>query len=327
MWRTKLKPILVVWTSLTTTLAQAQVNSATIIEAAVTALPECVDFCFIGICISIYCTPYGCSIDYSPWVEHYSPDLVVTAYKDPGENTWDEMESLYGGAAKVSADLQVGSLFGGLAGGGPNYISRQEKDKDTKSVRRAFSNMHFKETSVIGSPTNIVNHTIPYVCPSYIIPYFPYYHSEFDAFEWRYGLFESFYPASWIPGLREISQLPLTTWGGVHPRIGFVKSEHPARAAAVASQRAIDIVTRDHQPHIYSDYYVGEESDEDNDHWQMVYPERDTMCYPFGAPNEYVFFRTEEEERYAFIYWHYLECCPDAKGVVIAKIPSPPVCI
>jgi len=308
----------------------ATTNSAAIAEAASAALstPECLEYCVTGYCISIICTPFGCTLQYSALISHRSPDLVVSAYKEPGENTWSEASSLYGALAKGAANAIVG--FGKVeAGGGPNYVARQERDaQDEKKPgqKRPFANLHFKEVSVIGSPTIEATNAIEGTCEAEAEPFEAYVQSEFDAFEWRWGLLEKLYPASWILGLREISQTPLTTWGGVHPRMGFVKSEHPARAAAVGAQRAIDIATRLHQPHVYRPINGAEgaqyESDEKTDKWQMVSPETDKVCYAFGSATDYITHRVDDEEQYAFLYWQKLQCCPYAKGVVIARVET-----
>jgi len=288
---------------------------------------ECLEYCVTGVCVSIICSPYGCTLDYSALISHRSPDLVVSAYKEPGENSWDDAKSTYGSASKGAANSIVN--YAGLeTSGGPNYTARQSGKADQQSSEegqtRAFSNLHFKETSVIGSPTTYVTDQISGTCPAESEEYRPYYQSEFDAFEWRWGLLEKFYASSWIPGFKEISQTPFTTWGGLHPRVGFIKSEHPARAAAVAAQRSVDIMTKKRQPHVYllqnrpngptfpSDYKT--------DKWQMVYPEIDNTCYSFGSATDYVTERVDTQEEYVFLYWQKLECCPYAKGVVIAKI-------
>jgi len=288
---------------------------------------ECLEYCVTGICISIICTPYGCTLDYSTLISHRSPDLVVSAYKEPGENSWDEARSAYGSAAKSAANSFVN--YAGLeTTGGPNYTSRQssktDEDNEAEGQSRAFSNLRFKEASVIGSPTTYVTDQISGTCPAESEEYRPYYQSEFDAFEWRWGLLEKFYASSWIPGLKEISQTPLTTWGGLHPRVGFIKSEHPARAAAVAAQRAVDIMTKKRQPHVYLLQNRPDgptfPSDHKSDKWQMVYPEADSACYSFGSATDYVTERVDAQEEYVFLYWQKLECCPYAKGVVIAKV-------
>lgn len=288
---------------------------------------ECLEYCVTGICISIICTPFGCTLDYSTLISHRSPDLVVSAYKEPGENAWNDAKSLYGSAAKSAANSFVN--YAGLeTSGGPNYTSRQsgraEQDSAVAGQSRAFSNMHFKEVSVIGAPTAIVTDQVSGTCPAESDEYRPYYQSEFDAFEWRWGVLEKLYASSWIPGLKEISRTPFTTWGGLHPRIGFIKSEHPARAAAVAAQRSVDIMTKKRQPHLYllqnSPSGPTFPSDFDTDKWQMVYPQTDNICYSFGNATDYVTGRVDELEEYVFLYWQRLECCPFAKGVVVSKV-------
>lgn len=325
----KTVPLVVVmlWLVLPLQHSLAATNTSEIASAATAGAPDCVDFCWIGICVSIVCTPLGCTLDYSAWVSHHSPDYVVSSYKEPGENTWSEMRSVLQSSAKSAANSIVG--FDQVeATGGPNYVARQRREAERGAGQeRSFSNLHFKEATVIGSPTVLATNAIPYTCPSTALPFLPYFQSEYDAFEWRWGLLEKLYPSSWIPGLREISQRPLTTWGGVHPRMGFVKSEHPARAAAVAAQRAIDIVTRIYQPHVYYPTFETFTSDEKEDHWQMVSPQMDSMCYAFGEPTDYVNGRVDDREEYSFLYWPKLECCPDAKGVVIAHIPTAEVCL
>lgn len=288
---------------------------------------ECLEYCVTGICISIICTPYGCTLDYSILVSHRSPDLVVSSYKEPGENSWDDAKSIYGAAAKGAANSFV-NYVGLETSGGPNYTSRQsdnsDQDSSVEGQSRAFNNLHFKETSVIGSPTTYVTDQISGNCPAESEEYRPYFQSEFDAFEWRWGLLEKFYASSWIPGLKEISRTPFTTWGGLHPRIGFIKSEHPARAAAVAAQRSVDIMTKKRQPHVYLLQNRPDgptfPSDYKTDKWQMVYPRIDNVCYSFGSATDYVTGRVDAREEYVFLYWQKLECCPFAKGVVIAKI-------
>jgi len=52
----------------------------------------------------------------------------------------------------------------------------------------------------------------------------------------------------------------------------------------------------------------------------MVYPEMDNTCYSFGSATDYVTERVDTQEEYVFLYWQKLECCPYAKGVVIAKV-------
>ena len=134
----------------------AGATTADLFSAASTGVSnqDCLEYCVTGVCISIICTPFGCTLDYSTLISHRSPDLVVSSYKEPGENSWDEAKSLYGSLAKGAANSIVN--YAGLeTTGGPNYTSRQSGKEDQQSSEegqsRAFGNLHFKETSVIGS--------------------------------------------------------------------------------------------------------------------------------------------------------------------------------
>jgi len=98
--------------------------------------PECLDYCVTGVCISIICTPFGCTLDYSTLISHRSPDLVVSSYKEPGENSWDDAKSLYGALAKGAANSIVN--YAGLeTTGGPNYTSRQSGKEDQQDSEEA----------------------------------------------------------------------------------------------------------------------------------------------------------------------------------------------
>ena len=89
------------------------------------------------------------------------------------------------------------------------------------------------------------------LCESQTTSFYPYFQSGLDAFSWRQEVPEIFYPASWLPGLREIGTWPVQSWGGVFPRTGWTTQAEEPKAAAINAQRAGDIVTRSFQPHIY----------------------------------------------------------------------------
>jgi integrating conjugative element protein (TIGR03756 family) len=104
-----------------------------------------------------------------------------------------------------------------------------------------------------------------------------------------------FYPASFIPGLREIGAWPLQTWGGVYPRTGWTVQAEEPKAAAINAQRAGDIVTRTVQTHLYLPIFDSSSSDQkvwppgplkETDHrtgtWQMLLPVAESSCGVFG---------------------------------------------
>lgn len=303
----------------TPAFVETPVNTATIAASAVAAAPKCLDYCVEGVCLSIICTPFGCKVKSTPWISHNIPELVVSAYSQPGEIPWTEAKNTYGIPAR-----------GTLAGNGPFYTSRAKSGHKKNANSRAHSNLHFKEASVIGSPTGVFTRyaiSNSGFCPSKSRPFFPYFQSEYDYAEWRFGLAEKLYPASWLPGMREVSQTPLTTWGNIHPRTAFVKSEHPGKAGAVIAQRAVDIVTRSYQPHIYYPAPLPA-SNEKKDNWQMIHPEVEVDCKPFGGATDYEFYKTSLRDDFSWLYWQNVNCCPQAPGYVFNKISfSSPICI
>lgn len=88
----------------------------------------------------------------------------------------------------------------------------------------------------------------------------PYFLSGLDIVGWRMGIPEVVYPKSYAlygPGLptdlHVVNQQYATpnVWGGIYPRKGFVAQSDISKARSLAAFRAIHIVTRTGQPHIY----------------------------------------------------------------------------
>jgi len=150
--------------------------------------------------------------------------------------------------------------------------------KENKHIARmdngTVRNLRYNEVNVIGSPAaNAIRHTMkytvpsvlggPFLCKSSVRPYFPYLMSEYDAIAWRkaeVNLPSTLNDYAKNKGGVHIGSLSASnpngnTWGPVHPRIGFVYQTDSTKAAAVAAQRGIDIVTKPHQlPHVYKPY-------------------------------------------------------------------------
>ena len=126
-------------------------------------------------------------------------------------------------------------------GGGGRYQHDARDVGDTTT--RPHQNLFFKDTSVIGSPAASVMSQAGnrYFCPSEATVLEPFFLSELDSLSWRAGALsgpEAIYPASYIPGLREVGPHAFNSWGPVHPRSGFIVSNEEPKGAAVLAQRA-----------------------------------------------------------------------------------------
>ena len=169
------------------------------------------------------------------------------------------------------------------------------------------------------------------LCQSQTTSFVPYFQSGLDALSWRQEVPEIFYPASFIPGLREIGTWPLQTWGGVYPRTGWTTQAEEPKAAAINAQRAGDIVTRTAQPHVYvpvtGSSSSGQkvwppgpllEKDRRTGTWQMMVPLSESSCNVFGT-NDLASLtgwgggRVDDAGDYVWNLWRPYKCC-ERKG-------------
>jgi len=350
----KILSIFLIVSSLTSNSYAEDITTADIVESGLNE--ECINYCIVGICYFLVCTPFGCSIKTSPRIDHYLPDLVVTVYDEPEENPWTEYRSVMGNAEVAAQQGLISSIAGSEVSGG-NFISADQ------SVN---SNIRFKEASVVGNPFVIIAQEgfNSYMCPSDAQPFMPYFSSSFDYLAWRWGIPDRFTSEALIPGKREIgsrstNNLLGNTWGAVYPRFGFVHQSDDAKAAAVIAQRSVDIVTRTGQPHVYrplnqdgdsqASYDSNEGSDSDQplmsdqsgqegsdsgsnekrDRWQMISPKEDDTCKPFGSTDSnWSDGRNPDGKRqYAWNYWRNYQCCIPRPGAYLGHTSIPPVCL
>ncbi|MDZ7753231.1 MAG: TIGR03756 family integrating conjugative element protein [Gammaproteobacteria bacterium] len=225
----------------------ATITTPGIVAQTTAGALTCMRWMPVGLCFWLRCGWRGCRVRTSLKVGHYNPDLVVSAYNELGGNPWAEIRASLGLAQKAAATGLLGSLL-------PVPIDSAGNRTEGRSEPRGHKNMVFRETDAIGHPMGSlagVAAGVGLLCQSQTTPFFPYFQSALDILSWRQEVPEIFYPASWIPGLREIGSWPLQTWGNVHPRTGWTTQAEEPKAAAINAQRAGDIVTRAAQPHVY----------------------------------------------------------------------------
>ncbi|MBE0471654.1 MAG: TIGR03756 family integrating conjugative element protein [Methyloprofundus sp.] len=320
------------------TLSAKEFNSADLLEKATKA--DCIDYCVVGMCHFVTCTPFGCSYDTKPRIRHYLPDLVVTVSDEAKKNPWTEYREVMSNAESAVTEGVLGELAGAKIGGGsiisPNLL--------------ANSNTRFKEASVVGHPLAVATRqgfSGGFLCPSNAEPYKPYFSSVFDYLAWRWGLPDNLTVQSWVPGMREIGSMSTSnpignSWGAVYPRQGMVVQQDDVIASAVIAQRAVDIVTNTGQPHVYLPFDSNDEfmsgqngkvktsgkANERKDRWQQISPKTDSTCQPFGNNNlTWSAGRDDGERRYGWAYWRQYECCTPGAGLYIGSTPAPEFCL
>lgn len=313
----------------TTALAHAPLSAAmeftttaALFAQAIASYPSCAFLHISGICFWLFCTPFGCDIKASTRFSHFAPDLVVSTYHDVATHPWPEIGIPLAAATTSTIGALLGKPLSDSAG------TRSRADRTDKARR-------FRDADAIGHPATKIG-----PCPTAVSPFVPYFMSTLDALVWSsYLPAELLFPASWIPGMREVGMWPANTWGNVYPRTGEVVQQHEVKGAAVLSQRIVDFVTRPGQPHVYA--YVSSaalavrgsrlvwdpppaiEMNPMGGLWQMnvAVP---TGCHVFGlndtaSPVSYGDWMTTNSGSYAYTLWRPYACCR-VRGVFIGHI-------
>ena len=284
---------------------------------AVASFPACGMWHSSGLCFFLVCG-WGCHIVTTPRFSHMRPDLVVSTYHDLDNHPWPGIGLPLGHIALRASSLLYRTMIGDSAG------TRSRPNRTDK-------NEIYRDGDAIGHPGGVFS-APGLICSSGVQPFMPYYNSFTDAMVWRNFLpVEMIYPASWLPGLREIGTWPLNTWGGVFPRAGWATQQHGVKGAAVLSQRIADIITNPGQPHVYVPVPTGGmhyrggslvwdpppaiENTVLGGLWQLSAPFRGiAACTPFGlndsvSPVSYGDAHTSSTNSYAFTLWRPYACC------------------
>ncbi len=171
-----------------------------------------------------------------------------------------------------------------------------------------------------------------YICPGGSGMLSIQYHSELDSTFWRGKIpLELLYPGSWIPGIGEVGNSLINTWGGGYPRTGELVQSHPRKASAVFAHRVGSIITRGAQPHIYKKLsekgggfrYFATMADPK---WQAVHPLPEPGCITFGSNDSLGLgswgdYKTSSNDGYVWNLWLRYECCKKAAEIFLFAVP------
>lgn len=242
---------------------------------------------------------------------------------------WSEVPSSYSSTETDYAAEQMQGASQWLSQAGQLVSAYQSYSSSLNGQGGANSGFNVTGGDSQGSGDTVGTNTggNEYFCPPGVIPFGLPMHSELDVWFWR-GIIplESLYPATWLPGMREVGSGLAQTWGSVYPRQGAVFQQHPVKASAVLAQRVGDIVTRRAQPHIYSALdmrksgwrWFGEQGIREHNAnqtiWQRIYPNPDSSCRVFGSNDSLSLTsfgdnNVSSREGYLWVPWRRQECC------------------
>ncbi|MCR6480995.1 TraU family protein [Variovorax sp. ZS18.2.2] len=175
--------------------------------------------------------------------------------------------------------------------------------------------------------------TSAYICPGGAGMLSIHYNSDIDANFWRGKIpLELLYPGSWIPGVGEVGNSLINTWGGTYPRTGELVQSHPVKSSAVLTARVSSIIRQAAQPHIYkklsakgeSNYVYFKRGVEPR--WQAVHPVPSPACITFGQNDSislgsYGDYKTSGAEGYIWNLWNKYECCERKTPIFLFAVP------
>jgi len=327
------------------------INTLDITTSAIKALPQCLDYELkAALCVWIKVSFSGVLVTITPKVRHKLPDFVVTAFTggsgtrwggsegvDKTATPWTELrllESLPARQIQQSALMKIPLGSPTITYGSFSHAAAISHAK--------VQNARFVEVNVVGNPTiNLIQSEIKkilggtsFLCDSNVEPLKPYFMSELDTLAWHMPKVEMIqYLPNLIPGKREISKetsfamKAVKSWGSIFPRTGFVLQQELAKAAAVSSQRAIDVVLHKKQvPHVYAHYKVTGKATfirhlatpEVNQSWQMIKPKQQNFCEAFGGSGEWGKDKQppkdDTRQGLSWNYWNEYECCMPGPG-------------
>ena len=214
----------------------------------------------------------------------------------------------------------------------------EDGGKATEGHRGHYTSLTFKAVDIIGSPASATYEALASTgfCSPSTTPYMPYFVSQADPF-WIEPVVES--PLVGLFAWRKVG-VPGANFGSIFPRVGFMHQAHGYKAAALAAQRAADIVTNRLQPHLYQPMLANAEpgywppgriieNQPFNHAWQALSPAGSgtAPCTVFGEipdaalPLDPYAARVAPSENYAWHLWRRYACCEREGAALVYHTP------
>ncbi len=303
-----------------TVVMASSINSATLTTDTLAALPSCLHYKVVGVCYWLICG-VGCSVNTTPKIDHYLPDVVATVYPTYKSDPWFLVNHTIDVADHLAGNAVYKILNHGM----------QIKGGAMNSAGSNDSNIKLREVDIIGNPALSALHA-HYLLRGQATPMMPYYQSQLDADEWRSGLLEQLYWQSWVPG-NDVGTFLVNEWGSTYPRQGFLMQANVGKASAVYAVRGANIATTASYDHVSMDLaskHCPDEgcttagpilSDTPKTEWQMVLPNPQTVCHAKidYTANPAWTVHQPDSQTYSWIVWREYRGCIQGKGVYLGS--------
>lgn len=303
-----------------------------IISATSNAALTCMKWRPVGICVWMTCYGPICNFNTSVKVKNFVPELTVQAYDKGDGEPWTESQSVNKFSQGDADSSWVTTLISwvekfdvktvGIRGG-----------VSTEAKKDQHANLYFKLLDAYGNPgiqafNKIANSTGGYVCKGVATMFWPYLISNLDSVAWRWDIPEMFYPQS-LNVFTTAYDLgdSLNNYGPIYPRHGFMTAQDPLKGAVLAAFRAVHVITRKNEPHLYWSIYEDpspgywppkplDKNVPDTGQWQQLYPYTDSQCRSFPYDGNPPAYRRSQDGNYIWNFWRSYKCC-EREGQVL----------
>ena len=303
----------------------SSINTVEIVAYTMEAALSCMNWQLRGICIWLACVGPICTANTTVKVKNHVPDLVVQAYDRANDEPWSESHDINIISQGDAQSSWVTTIIGWIESFDVGLVGI-EGGVDTEASQHSHENLNFKLVDAYGNPALIAFNalteaTFGLACAGRTFPLFPYYISNLDSIAWRWDFPELLYPQS-LDVITTIFDLgtPINNYGAIYPRHGFMTHQDPLKASVLAAFRALHVITRYAEPHVY--FTVGQpatdgywpygpldQNDSDTGVFQMLYPKKDTSCQKFPYSGEPSFSRRSTNGDYVWNFWKAYKCC------------------
>ena len=251
-----------------------------------------------------------------------------------------KMSDIWNNVGNLDFSSMLGGGLGDLSSIGQSGITALNQLGDIKSLQDLTNQIGSIMGNQVGgasgqdfssmSGSQVISALGELICPGGSGLFTINFDSDLDNLFWRGEIpLEQLYPGSWIPGISEVGNGLVNTWGSLYPRIGETTQPQPVKASAVVASRVANIIEQAAQPHIYKrltgqgSYHYFKVAQDPK--WQMLYPVESNSCVTFGENDSlgltsYGDNKTSDNNSYAWNLWHKYECCKN-EGAYLFSIP------
>lgn len=123
-------------------------NTINLVDAGVKGIPDCINYCVVGVCVHLRIRLFSVSIYVSPRVEHNTPEFVVSTFRAVEQQPWMEWREVFSSAQNAASNGVLSLITNDGRMGGYGAYTEEHGIYDRQEV--------FKEVDINGNPLSML---------------------------------------------------------------------------------------------------------------------------------------------------------------------------